>query len=282
MAFDPETVEYFTPNLNLPVPKDGAYNWHAVLQDVIDKVDAHVLNNYVTINEVIVTDEVVAGNWQFEKTLRVGLNGLGDSSIEFYDDNNNVWRTFGWSSVFDQWVIEDITGSEHFVWHSGLIVFGDAASKDTGTIAGTVAAGDHTHPSPGGIEILPDPVLVASFNGAVAWTTVSSGEAFDILSANNAKAAIFRAYVEVTADQTDQYATGGGTLYIRRKGSTLTLETRRARGWASQDNSLDLNRAIDFSECTVALNAAYEFEYQTTVSSQCTIISDIRLVGYIY
>jgi len=86
MAFDPETVEYYTENLDLPVAKAGAYNWHEVISAVFDDIDS-LLGFSAQLN----ADETVTGSWYFDNyKLRFGQLAP-----------NKPWYDGGASSVFE-------------------------------------------------------------------------------------------------------------------------------------------------------------------------------------
>ncbi len=50
------------------------------------------------------------GDLDINGNINVGGSGLGDSIIEFHDDNSNVERTFGWDDSENDWMFEDSSG----------------------------------------------------------------------------------------------------------------------------------------------------------------------------
>jgi hypothetical protein len=78
------------------------------------------------------------GLTQIKNTLRVGDDGLGDSIIEFHDDDNDTWRTLKWDDSSSEWQIEDLTGTQ-ILWHSGND--GPGSGLDADTVDGTHLAG---------------------------------------------------------------------------------------------------------------------------------------------
>ncbi len=55
----------------------------------------------------------------FNRGLNVGGNGLGDSVIQFNDDNSNTWRSLFWDDSANDWRVEDNSGSIRKLWHEG-------------------------------------------------------------------------------------------------------------------------------------------------------------------
>ncbi|CTQ45778.1 hypothetical protein [Roseibium aggregatum] len=54
---------------------------------------------------------IVQGRLHATDQMYVGNNGGGDSWIQFYDDNSNTWRYFGWDDSANSFVYEDNAGA---------------------------------------------------------------------------------------------------------------------------------------------------------------------------
>lgn len=75
---------------------------------------------------------ITAAALTVQGAVEIGENGGGDSVISFYDDNSNTYRALRWSDTANDWKVEDNTGSNRVLYHSGNI--------PNATI--TIAAGD--------------------------------------------------------------------------------------------------------------------------------------------
>lgn len=51
--------------------------------------------------------------------INVGLDGAGSQYANFWDDTNNVWRSFGWNASWAEWLVEDATGTSRRLFHEG-------------------------------------------------------------------------------------------------------------------------------------------------------------------
>ena len=67
---------------------------------------------------------------------RVGQDGAGDSFIDFWDDNSNVYRSFKWSDTNNAWYGEDDSGTDRKFWTDG-----DNASVGSG-VSGSFTTAD--------------------------------------------------------------------------------------------------------------------------------------------
>lgn len=65
------------------------------------------------------TGDTVTGNLTVQGLVQVGQNGGGDSVINFYDDNSNVYRTLMWDDSANDWSVEDNSGVQRTLFHSG-------------------------------------------------------------------------------------------------------------------------------------------------------------------
>ena len=63
--------------------------------------------------------QTIAGDHTVQGILYVGANGAGNSAINFYDDNSNTWRQLYWSDSANTFRIEDNSGLNNDLIHSG-------------------------------------------------------------------------------------------------------------------------------------------------------------------
>lgn len=74
----------------------------------------------------------VNGTAQFDDVVSIGLNGSGDSIINFYDDNNNVSRRLAWDSSEGYFIAEDTNNVDQKILTTGQTIdLGDFGSTST-------------------------------------------------------------------------------------------------------------------------------------------------------
>lgn len=65
-----------------------------------------------------------------EDTLTIGVNGGGDSILNFYDDNSDTSRSFFWDDSENDWRIEGNDGNNYKLWHAGNDGSGSSLDAD--------------------------------------------------------------------------------------------------------------------------------------------------------
>ncbi|MBO6511011.1 MAG: hypothetical protein JJ979_21430 [Roseibium sp.] len=95
----------------------------------------------------------VYGRLHADDRMYIGKNGGGDSWLDFYDDNTNTWRTFGWDDSRNEFMLEENNGNWVAVgggfskqtWQTPSRNFNTTYQNTTGRpIMITVAAGDRS------------------------------------------------------------------------------------------------------------------------------------------
>jgi len=88
--------------------------------------------------------DTITGNLTVNGLVQVGQNGGGDSIINFYDDNSNVYRTLMWDDTANDWSVEDNSGVQRTLFHSGNLPTPNDASITIATGSGLTGSGVFT------------------------------------------------------------------------------------------------------------------------------------------
>jgi len=88
---------------------------------LVSKLNSDLLDGYhgdknATINTAVIRTSTGAIQGV---SLVTGVNGGGDSSVLFYDDNSDVFRYLKWSDSNNNWRVTDNSGIERTLWHAG-------------------------------------------------------------------------------------------------------------------------------------------------------------------
>lgn len=80
---------------------------------------------------------IVTSNFTVHGAMHTGKNGGGDSWHNFYDDNSNQWRSFGWDDSANCFVAEENDGGRHRL---GLVSTDSGTNTTNFPIGHTIAA----------------------------------------------------------------------------------------------------------------------------------------------
>lgn len=193
--------------------------WHSGNDGAGSGLDADLLDG-LQASQLARTDtaETFASNVTVQGKLQVGKDGTGNSIIEFYDDNSNVWRSFFWSNANNRWEAHDNGGTAYPVVTG--VNFIEVSDILYGLIGSKGANG--WQKLPGGL-VLQWGVNTASISSGgtvgVTFPTAFPNACLHMQSTSRNAAASGSADIFM---QIVSYSQGGATLYVQSNISATT------------------------------------------------------------
>lgn len=92
----------------------------------------NVNQNLRTTDTVTFAGATLTGVPTAQAGLNIGLDGSGSQYLNFWDDNSNGWRSIGWNDSWNEWLVEDNTGTSRRIFHEGhLPSWAEVSGKPT-------------------------------------------------------------------------------------------------------------------------------------------------------